>query len=89
LIDGDSAAATMAATMKPAAPCDGAVTMNVGGSSSLRASVRGSGVLIVGEQHHADEQEQHELGEHEEAAQHEPRDASREERADNSRCTRN
>ena len=73
LSDGDSAAATIAATMKPAAPWVSAVTMKAGSSSSLRAErARQRHVLVVGEQHDADEQKQHELREDEDAAQDQP-----------------
>jgi hypothetical protein len=40
LIDGDSAAGDDRRDDEPGAPCDSAVTMNVGSSSSLRASAR-------------------------------------------------
>lgn len=71
LSDGDSAAATIAATMKPATPPDRCVTMNVGRILSGTPQRRHGGVLVVGEQQHADRQEEHELGEHDDTAEHE------------------
>ena len=76
--DGESAAATIAATMKPIAPCGSAVTMKRGRISSLRPSgPRQRHVLVIREQHHADQQEQRELREHDEAAQDQPGCAAR------------
>ena len=67
LSEGDSAAATIAATMKPMAPCGSAVMMKRGRISSLRPSGCGQRhVLVIREEHDADEQEQRELREDDE-----------------------
>ena len=70
LIDGDNAAATMAATMKPE------IALRQRGDHEQRQHFVGATerawqrrVLIEREQHRADDEEQHELREHQDSAQ--------------------
>ena len=72
LSDGDSAAATIAATMKPARPWVSELTTKTGRISSFRVErLRQRRLLVIDEQHHADQQEHDELREDDEAAQDE------------------
>ena len=72
LIDGDSAAATIAAMMNPEMPCGNEVTTKRGRTSSVASErPRQRRVLIERVEHHADQQEQRELREDDEAAQNE------------------
>ena len=71
--DGDSAAATIAATIIPAVPPVNVFTTKSGRISSVRCNAPLTGdVLVEREQHDANRQEQRELGEHDDPAEHQP-----------------